>query len=46
LVKKINTNVNTEIFSIEVQRAGILKINYDPGIVETMLVKQKAGGIN
>ena len=42
LVEKINTDVNAEIYGIEVKRAGILEINYAPEIAETMLVKQKA----
>lgn len=42
LVEKINTDANAEIYGIEVQRAGLLEINYAPEISETMLVKQKA----
>lgn len=42
LVEKINTDVMSETYGIEVQRAGLLEINYAPEIAETMLVKQKA----
>lgn len=42
LVEKINTDVKAETYGIEVQRAGLLEINYAPEIAETMLVKQKA----
>jgi len=42
LVEKINTDAKAETYGIEVQRAGLLEINYAPEIAETMLVKQKA----
>lgn len=42
LVEKINTDIKAETYRIEVQRAGLLEINYAPEIAETMLVKQKA----
>lgn len=42
LVERINTDAKAETYGIEVQRAGLLEINYAPEIAETMLVKQKA----
>lgn len=42
MVEKINSDSKAELYGIEVQRAGILEINYAPEIAETMLVKQKA----
>ena len=42
LVEKINNDAKTETYGIEIQRAGLLEINYAPEIAETMLVKQKA----
>ncbi len=42
LVGKINSDPKAEFYGIEVQKAGLLEINYAPEIAETMLVKQKA----
>lgn len=42
MVEKLNLDPKAEFYGIEVQRAGILEINYAPEIAETMLVKQKA----
>jgi len=42
LLNKINSDSKAEFYRIEVNRAGILQINYAPEIAETMLVKQKA----
>lgn len=42
LVNKINSDPKAEFYGIEVQKAGLLEINYAPEIAETMLVKQKA----
>lgn len=42
LVEKINTDAKAETYGIEIQKAGLLEINYAPEIAETMLVKQKA----
>lgn len=42
LVEKINSDDKADAYGIEVQRAGLLEINYAPEIAETMLVKQKA----
>lgn len=42
LVEKINSDPKAEFYGIEVQKAGVLEINYAPEIAETMLVRQKA----
>lgn len=42
LVKEINSDPKARFYGIEVQKAGLLEINYAPEIAETMLVKQKA----
>jgi hypothetical protein len=42
LIDKINSDPKAEFYGIEVQKAGLLEINYAPEIAETMLVKQKA----
>ena len=42
LVNKINSDPKAEFYGIDVQKAGLLEINYAPEIAETMLVKQKA----
>jgi hypothetical protein len=42
MIEKINLDPKAELYGIEVQRAGLLEINYAPEIAETMLVKQKA----
>lgn len=42
LKEKINLDPKAEFYGIEIQKAGLLEINYAPEIAETMLVKQKA----
>jgi hypothetical protein len=42
MIGKINSDPKAELYGIEIQRAGLLEINYAPEIAETMLVKQKA----
>lgn len=42
IVNKINSELNAELYGIEIQQAGLLEINYAPEIAESMLVKQKA----
>lgn len=42
LVQKINSDSKSELYGIQIQRAGILQLNYSTEIAETMLVKQKA----
>lgn len=42
LVQKINSDPKAEFYGVEIQKAGLLEINYAPEIAETMLVKQKA----
>ena len=42
LIDKINSDPKAEFYGIEIQKAGLLEINYAPQIAETMLVKQKA----
>lgn len=42
LVEIINGDPKAEFYGIEIQKAGLLEINYATEIAETMLVKQKA----
>ncbi len=42
LLEKINLDPKAEFYGIEIQKAGLLEINYAPEIADTMLVKQKA----
>ncbi len=42
LIDKINSDPKAEFYGIEIQKAGLLEINYAPEIADTMLVKQKA----
>jgi hypothetical protein len=42
LIQIINSDIKAEFYGVEIQKAGLLEINYAPEIAETMLVKQKA----
>lgn len=42
LVNKLNSDLKSEFYGIEIQKAGLLELNYAPEIAETMLIKQKA----
>lgn len=42
MIEKINSDSKAEFYGIEIQRTGLLEINYAPEITETMFVKQKA----